>query len=126
MHLKFDNLIYSIMLGFYTVFHNKHNCNYLFGLPIQIIDHYDSEPRDISNFVSGFESTFMLIFWVAVFLLWGITLTMIYFIYRYNRKKNPVATQIKGSVPLRSCGPHTGSPGPCNVPVRMDRMETHA
>jgi cytochrome c oxidase subunit II len=58
------------------------------------------EPRDISNFVAGFESTFMLIFWVAVFFITGITLTMLYFIYRYNRKKNPVATQIKGSVPL--------------------------
>lgn len=59
-----------------------------------------SETRDISNFVSGFESSFMLIFWVTVFFVVGITLTMIYFVIKYNRKKNPVATQIKGSVTL--------------------------
>ena len=59
-----------------------------------------SETRDVSNFVAGFETTFMLIFWVAVFFIVGISLTMIWFIYRYNRKKNPVATQIKGSVTL--------------------------
>lgn len=59
-----------------------------------------SEPRDVSNFVGGFESTFMLIFWTAVIFIGGITIAMLYFIYRYNRKRNPVATQIKGSVPL--------------------------
>jgi cytochrome c oxidase subunit II len=46
-----------------------------------------SETRDISNFVSGFETTFMLIFWVAVFFIVGISLTMLYFIYRYNKKR---------------------------------------
>jgi cytochrome c oxidase subunit II len=56
--------------------------------------------RDISNFVSGFDTAFMLIFWVAVFFIVSITATMIYFIYRYNRKKNPVATQIEGSTLL--------------------------
>jgi cytochrome c oxidase subunit II len=59
-----------------------------------------SETMDISNFVPGFDATMSLIFWTAVFFIVGITLTMIYFIYNYNKKRNPVATQIKGSLPL--------------------------
>lgn len=59
-----------------------------------------SETNDISNFIPGFDATMNFIFWVTVFFILGITLTMLYFIYTYNKKKNPVATQIKGSLPL--------------------------
>jgi cytochrome c oxidase subunit 2 len=37
---------------------------------------------------------------ISLIFLVGLTFTMIYFIYKYNNKKNPHATQIKGSTKL--------------------------
>jgi cytochrome c oxidase subunit 2 len=37
---------------------------------------------------------------ISFIFLIGLTFTMLYFIYKYNNKKNPVATQIKGSTKL--------------------------
>ena len=34
---------------------------------------------------------------ISVFLLLGITVAMIYFVIRYSRKRNPVASQIEGN-----------------------------
>jgi cytochrome c oxidase subunit II len=59
-----------------------------------------TETREISNFVSGFDTAFLLTFWVAVFFIVSITATMIFFIYRYNKKRNPVPSQIEGSTSL--------------------------
>jgi cytochrome c oxidase subunit II len=56
--------------------------------------------QEISNFVSSFDTAFMMIFWVAVFFIVSITVTMLVFIYRYNKKRNPKATQIEGSTSL--------------------------
>jgi cytochrome c oxidase subunit 2 len=53
-----------------------------------------------SNFVTGVDSAFMLILGICFFFLIGLTFTMLYFVYKYNKKKNPVATQIKGSATL--------------------------
>lgn len=50
-----------------------------------------------SNFVEGVDMAFAVILGIAVFFLIGITITMIFFIYRYNKKRNPKATQIEGS-----------------------------
>lgn len=50
-----------------------------------------------SNFVEGVDTAFALIFGVSFFFLIGITAVMVYFIYRYHKSRNPVATQIKGS-----------------------------
>jgi cytochrome c oxidase subunit 2 len=50
-----------------------------------------------SNFVEGVDTAFVLIFGVSFFFLIGITAVMIYFIYRYHKSRNPVATQIEGS-----------------------------
>ena len=50
-----------------------------------------------SNFVTGVDRAFLFILGVSFIFLIGLTITMIYFIYRYNRKRNPKATQIKGS-----------------------------
>ncbi|MEL7585994.1 MAG: cytochrome c oxidase subunit II [Prolixibacteraceae bacterium] len=50
-----------------------------------------------SNFVAGVDRAFIIILSVCFFFLIGLTITMIYFIFRYNRKRNPVATQIRGS-----------------------------
>jgi len=53
-----------------------------------------------SNFVSGVDNAFILILAISFIFLIGLTFTMLYFIYKYNRKKNPVATQIEGSTKL--------------------------
>jgi len=50
-----------------------------------------------SNFVDGVDTAFMIIFSISIFFLIGITAVMIYFIYRYHKKRNPKATQIDGS-----------------------------
>ena len=50
-----------------------------------------------SNFVTGVDRAFLVILGISFFFLIGLTLVMLWFIYRYNRKRNPKATQIKGS-----------------------------
>jgi len=59
-----------------------------------------SNTTNASNFVSGVDRAFMFILGVSFIFLIGLTFTMLYFIYRYNKKKNPVATQIEGSTKL--------------------------
>ena len=53
-----------------------------------------------SNFVTGVDSVFKFILGVAFFFLIGLTVTMLVFIYKYNKKRNPVATQIEGNTTL--------------------------
>lgn len=53
-----------------------------------------------SNFVAGVDKAFIIILGISFLFLIGLTITMIYFIFRYDKKKNPVATQIKGSTTL--------------------------
>lgn len=53
-----------------------------------------------SNFVEGVDNAFVLILSICIFFLIGITVAMLYFIYRYNKKRNPKATQIEGSTVL--------------------------
>ena len=50
-----------------------------------------------SNFVYGVDLTFAIILGISVFFLVGITATMIWFVIRYSRKKNPKAAQIEGN-----------------------------
>ncbi|NJO69894.1 MAG: cytochrome c oxidase subunit II [Bacteroidetes bacterium] len=55
---------------------------------------------NLSNFSQGVDNAFLLIIGISIFFLIAITIAMIIFIVRYNRKKNPVATQIHGSTTL--------------------------
>ncbi len=50
-----------------------------------------------SNFVEGVDLAFKVIFGISIFFLVGITAVMLYFLYRYNRKRHPKAIQIKES-----------------------------
>lgn len=59
-----------------------------------------SNTVDASNFVHGVDKAFMFILGISFLFLIGLTLTMLYFMFKYNRKKNPQATQIKGSTKL--------------------------
>jgi cytochrome c oxidase subunit II len=59
-----------------------------------------SNTVNASNFVAGVDEAFVFIMGVSFIFLIGLTFTMLYFVYKYNHKKNPVATQIKGSTKL--------------------------
>lgn len=47
-----------------------------------------------SNFVEGVDFTLYLILGISIVFLVGITAVMVYFLFRYNKKRNPVATNI--------------------------------
>jgi cytochrome c oxidase subunit 2 len=53
-----------------------------------------------SNFVQGVDRAFIFILGIAVFFLVSLTATMIYFVIRYSRKKNPKASQIRNNYAL--------------------------
>lgn len=53
-----------------------------------------------SEFVKSVDFAFFFIIAVSVFFLVLITFLMIYFVFKYNRKRNPKAKNIHGSVPL--------------------------
>jgi cytochrome c oxidase subunit 2 len=61
---------------------------------------YNQEVSKASNFVQGVDTAFIVILGISFVFLIGLTGIMIYFIYKYNRKRNPVATQIHGSTTL--------------------------
>jgi cytochrome c oxidase subunit II len=53
-----------------------------------------------SNFTNDFDRTFLFIFYVAIFFLVSITAVMIYFVVRYNKKRNPKSAFIEGNITL--------------------------
>lgn len=53
--------------------------------------------NEASNFVKGVDLSLAVVLGISVFFLVGITAFMIYFLIRYRKKKNPKATNIKGS-----------------------------
>lgn len=61
---------------------------------------YENPDLAASNFVKGVDTAFIVIYAISIFFLVAITATMIYFVFKYNKKKNPKATQIKGSTKL--------------------------
>ncbi|MFQ5583158.1 MAG: cytochrome c oxidase subunit II transmembrane domain-containing protein, partial [Calditrichia bacterium] len=52
------------------------------------------------NFTSVVDPVFIFVLAVSVILLVGITVTMLYFMYRYNQKRNKVAKDIHGHAGL--------------------------
>jgi len=53
-----------------------------------------------SNFTEGVDLAFKVIFGISLFFLAGITTVMLWFLYRYNRKRHPKAVQIKDNIIL--------------------------
>jgi cytochrome c oxidase subunit 2 len=51
-----------------------------------------------SNFVNNVDSLTLFIFIIAIFFLLGITATMLYFVYKYNKKRNPISAFIEGNI----------------------------
>jgi cytochrome c oxidase subunit 2 len=61
---------------------------------------YSTTATDASNFVNTYNLAFYSIAVISVILLIGLTVTMLYFVYRYNKKKNKTATQNEGNTTL--------------------------
>ena len=61
---------------------------------------YSTTGLAVSDSVTSYNTAFWYITGISLFLLAGLTLTMLYFVYRYNKKRNKVATQIEGSTIL--------------------------
>jgi len=52
------------------------------------------------NIAESVDATFWLVFGISVFLLLVVVVAMFYFIYKYNKKRHPVAEQISGHTGL--------------------------
>jgi cytochrome c oxidase subunit II len=63
---------------------------------------YSSEITQASNFVKGVDTAFLVILSISFFFLVAVTVAMLVFIYKYHRKRNPVATQIEGNTTLEA------------------------
>ena len=61
---------------------------------------FSKEMDDASNFVKGVDTSFIVIFGIITFFLIGITATMIYFVFKYQKSKHPKAEQIHGDLKL--------------------------
>jgi cytochrome c oxidase subunit II len=61
---------------------------------------YSTTATDASNYVSTFNTSFYFILVISLIFLIGLTFTMLYFVFKYNNKKNKIATQIEGSTLL--------------------------
>ncbi|MBN1985094.1 MAG: cytochrome c oxidase subunit II [Prolixibacteraceae bacterium] len=61
---------------------------------------YSSEVTQASNFVQGVDRAFLIIMGISFLFLIGLTVVMLVFVYKYNKKRNPKPTQIEGSVKL--------------------------
>jgi cytochrome c oxidase subunit 2 len=61
---------------------------------------YSPSGFDASNFVTTFNTSFFLILVISLLFLVGLTVTMLLFVFRYNRKRNGKATQIEGNTTL--------------------------
>ena len=53
-----------------------------------------------SHYTESVDSVMLLIVGISVFFLLGVTVAMIYFVIRYNKKRNPKASQIEGNTKL--------------------------
>ena len=53
-----------------------------------------------SNFADSVDTAFLIVLVISVFFLVLITALMIFFVFKYSRKKNPVGTNIHSSISL--------------------------
>jgi cytochrome c oxidase subunit II len=61
---------------------------------------YQSTGIDAANFVTSYNIAFWYVAGISLLLLTALTVAMLYFVYRYNRKKNKTASQIEGNTKL--------------------------
>ena len=53
---------------------------------------------NLSNFSEGVDTAFVIIFSIIAFFLIGLTVVLIYFLFRYQEKRNPIPTEIEGNI----------------------------
>ncbi len=58
--------------------------------------------NEASNFAPRVDTAFIIILSVSLFFLVAVMGVMLYFTYKYNKKRNPVATQIHGNTKLEA------------------------
>ncbi len=63
---------------------------------------FNTEITQASNFVKGVDTAFLVILGISFFFLISLTIMMLVFIYKYNRKRHPKAVQIEGNVALEA------------------------
>ncbi len=56
--------------------------------------------KGISNYVQNVDAVFLFIVAISVVILVGVTVVMIYFVIKYNRKRHPKAENIEGNLIL--------------------------
>jgi cytochrome c oxidase subunit 2 len=56
--------------------------------------------ESISNYAHQVDDVFLFIVIISAVILIGVTVTMIYFVYKYNKKRHPVAVNIENNLPL--------------------------
>jgi cytochrome c oxidase subunit 2 len=61
---------------------------------------YSTTGIDASNYVSTFNTAFYSIAGISLFLVIGLTFVMLYFVFRYNKKKHKTAVQNEGNTVL--------------------------
>lgn len=61
---------------------------------------YSTTATDASNFVNSYNIAFYSIAIISLILLIGLTVTMLLFVFRYNKKKHKVAVQNEGNTRL--------------------------
>jgi cytochrome c oxidase subunit 2 len=61
---------------------------------------YSTTGIDASNYVSTFNTAFYSIAGIALLLVVGLTFIMLYFVFRYNKKKHKIAVQNEGNTAL--------------------------
>jgi cytochrome c oxidase subunit 2 len=61
---------------------------------------YSTTGIDASNYVSTFNTAFYSIAGISLLLLIGLTFIMLYFVFRYNKKKHKIAVQNEGNTLL--------------------------
>ena len=61
---------------------------------------YTPSGFDASNYVTTFDASFNLMLWVSIAFIVFLTGLMIYFVWKYNRRKHRKAVQIAGSTKL--------------------------
>jgi cytochrome c oxidase subunit II len=61
---------------------------------------YSTTATDASNFVTSYNIAFYSIAVISLILLLGLTFVMLYFVFRYNNKKNKTAVQNEGNTRL--------------------------
>ncbi|MFZ0280666.1 MAG: cytochrome c oxidase subunit II [Bacteroidales bacterium] len=61
---------------------------------------YSSDPAGVSNTITSYNIAFWYIGGISLLLLAALTATMLWFVFRYNKKRNKVAVQIEGNTKL--------------------------